>query len=209
MSMLQKYREETENAIAALRSAAQARFQDVVEEPSRHVSEEFESVMQSLEEKRRQNAERVARIREQTSIVQSQLDGLRRMQSAQEALQRSSLSSSRGAPSAHAVQELGRLKHSVRISWRHLENSSGALPLEEAAQKITFLSRCLKYAPFSAKLYGALLAHARSLRSSADRKGADAAAVEAARRQYRETAARMAQAASQLHASSGGSRRNY
>jgi len=200
--MLQHFAQATEEAIRSLRGAAELRFKEVIEEPSKQVSEEFESVMQSLEEKRRANLDRAAMLREQIGVVQSQLDSIGRYSATaargHASRNASFLASSRDSSRAGAEVELVRLKQAVRTAWRLREGGGAGSTAAAATEKITFLSRCLRHAVFSPRLYAALLGHARTLRANADRSSANTRAVDAARAAYRATAQRMAEAAAQL-----------
>lgn len=198
--MLKQFEQATEEAIRSLRGAAELRFKEVIEEPSRQVSEEFEGVMQSLEEKRRANLERAAGLREQIAVVQSQLDSVTRYnanieRSHAQLRATTSVANSR----SNSDQELLRLKQAVRGLWRGLDSAAhGGRATSVSIDKITFLSQCLKHAAYSPRLYAALLGHARSLQTNSERSLANTKAVNAARNSYRATAARMAKAAATL-----------
>lgn len=197
--MLQQFESATEETIRSLRGAAELRFKEVIEEPSKKVSEEFESVMQSLEEKRRANIVRANHLREQISVVQAQLDSLERYNANVERNQlqhQAHVYSSQQAVRAASENELLSLKQSVRSVWRGLENGSRASAV--STEKITFLSRCLKHAKYSHRLHAALLGHARSLRANSEKTKATSKSVDSAKAAYRATAARMAAASAML-----------
>jgi len=197
--MLKQFEQATEEAIRSLRGAAELRFKEVIEEPSRQVSEEFEGVMQSLEEKRRANLERAAGLREQIAVVQSQLDSVTRYNANIERSHAQLRATTSLASRSNSDQELLRLKQSVRGLWRGLESGAPAgRATSVSIDKITFLSQCLKHAAYSPRLYAALLGHARSLQTNSERSLANTKAVNAARSSYRATAARMAKAAATL-----------
>jgi hypothetical protein len=204
MTMISRFQDETEEAIATLRGAAELRFKEIVEAPSHQVSEEFEDIMQSLESKRRANVARAAALREQLVAVTAQLNAVARAGAGAEraagARHAAFLAGARDPARAAAELELLRLKQAVRGLWRGAAAGGGAGDGAGAgaADKIIFLSRALKAARFSPRLYSALLAHARSLRANADRATASSRAVDSARAAYRATAQRMAAAAAQL-----------
>jgi len=141
-----------DETLAALRAGAQLKFSAAMEEPSRQVSEEFEGVMAAMEEKRRSNVERASRLSEQIVAISLQIDSLQR-----------SMAASRPLPPQHnaksellerAERRLTLLKSEVRGAW-------GLVPRDD---RIRFLSRCLRHAPYSGPLYAALAGKAAELR---------------------------------------------
>jgi len=201
--MLQQFELATEETIRSLRGAAELRFKEVIEEPSKQVSEEFESVMQSLEEKRRGNLERAAHLREQLGVVQAQLDSIARYGAtvvrSTAAKNAAFLASARDAPRASAELELVHLKQAVRAAWRERDARAGGPAGGAVAQeRYIFLLHCLREAKFTPRLHAKLFAQTRALQAGSDRTAADARAVAAAHASYRATAARIAGVAAQL-----------
>ena len=204
-SMLERFHQETEEAIASLRGAAELRFKEIVEAPSHQVSDEFEEIMQSLETKRRANVALGAQLREQLQAVSAQLAAIGRAgagaERAASAKHAAYLASASNPARAAADLELLRLKQAVRGIWRGSAASAAAgnpVPGASVTDKVIFLSRALKLTTYSPRVYAALLAHARALRASSERNLSSERAVDSARAAYRATAQRMAAAAQQL-----------
>ena len=147
-----------------LRKNAQERWSEIAEETSRHFGEDFEAAARAVEEKRAANGERIARVREQVGMVEAQVDALNRMRQMHER-GIASAASARSASLRKDEGDLGHLKRLVRGAWQGAANPvTGELPLELLRDKVTFLSRCLRAAPFSAPLHAALAAQVRTLR---------------------------------------------
>ncbi len=190
-AMLVKFREETEAAVDAVRASADGRYQEVLDEVHRLVNEEFEAIMRAIEEKNRVNEDRTARLREQLAITHAQLDAVRRLHAMQAAFHAAGSPDkrelARHAASSSLEEEsmLHELKRRVRGLWAEREEllaSSGLATRSHTRDKQAFLTRALRAAPFSTRLYHALkdTLHATEARAR-DQEALEAARLAAAR----------------------------
>ena len=182
---ISEHQRSVDETLAALRAGAQLRFTSAMEEPSSVISTEFEAVVQEMERKRSANSERVGALREQLAAVTAQLaavnaaaaEGRRRAAS-------SAAAAHRAYPRNHEAESaLAFLRREVRRLWYPLTTED----------RIRFLSRCLRHAPYGTKLAHALQDKAVDLR----RQAAAAATRQAAQ-------AQAAQAQAQAQARGGG-----
>lgn len=196
------YRAGIEETLSSMRAHAQMRFQATLEEPSRQVSAEFEGMMQALEAKRGANAERCARLREQIDMVGSQLASLRAASQNDASRVVASAVAQAGVGGAAAGDralarrngaQLLHLKQWVRQAWAAADAGRGGRGGSGARERVPFLSRCLKWAPYTARLRALLERKVLDLRARAEaRARAVAAGSGLAKRQDDGTAERMA-----------------
>jgi hypothetical protein len=182
--MVLKFREETEDAIEAVRSSATQRFQQVVDEVASLVSDEFDVLVSSIESQRSANEARVAKLREQSALITAQIEAIKKVSVMQSSMNRTSddnLRSSGPQLQARLQDEarLQQLKQRVRRLWDDRDDGL-TLPSSQRA-KLTFLLRAVREAPYSARLYSVLQHHARNEQERRDRRDSDMAAAIAAR----------------------------
>lgn len=189
--MLTKFREETDAAVDAVRASANSRFQEVVDEASRLVNEEFEAIMQAIEDRRRVNEQRMGRLREQLASVTAQLDAVRRVQAMQAAFQsQEEAVARRGNLQEEAM--LQQLKQRVRFLWQQRDEMSGGLQLpSQQRATIEFLSRSIKSASYSQRLFFTLKDQLQTLRERARREDEAALSHRTAVKQFADAAHRM------------------
>lgn len=197
--LIARYRQETDATVDAMRSGAQARFQEVVDQAGHLVSQEFDAIMSTLDDKRRLNAERIARLREQLAMTTVQLDAVRRVVETSDRRPRQvPTPSSRSVmefqldspPSAEAVQ-LQALKQAVRRLWQRYESTHGSVTAAEWRARASFLSEALRRSPYSAHVHNLLQQRMRASRDAAAKAAATDEARRAAMRGFADAAHRV------------------
>jgi len=182
--MVLKFREETEDAIEAVRSSATQRFQQVVDEVASLVSDEFDVLVSSIESQRAANEARVAKLREQSALITAQIEAIKKVSVMQSSMNRNSDDNIRSSgPQLQArLQDearLQQLKQRVRRLWDDRDDGL-TLPSSQRA-KLTFLLRAVREAPYSARLYSLLHQHSRNAQERRLIRDSDMSAAIAAR----------------------------
>ena len=182
--MVLKFREETEDAIEAVRSSATQRFQQVVDEVASLVSDEFDVLVSSIESQRAANEARVAKLREQSALITAQIEAIKKVSVMQSSMNRNSDENIRSSgPQLQArLQDearLQQLKQRVRRLWDDRDDGL-TLPSSQRA-KLTFLLRAVREAPYSARLYSLLHQHSRNAQERRLIRDSDMSAAIAAR----------------------------
>jgi hypothetical protein len=182
--MVLKFREETEDAIEAVRSSATQRFQQVVDEVASLVSDEFDVLVSSIESQRAANEARVAKLREQSALITAQIEAIKKVSVMQSSMNRNSDDNIRSSgPQLQArLQDearLQQLKQRVRRLWDDRDDGL-MLPSSQRA-KLTFLLRAVREAPYSARLYSLLHQHSRNAQERRLIRESDMSAAMAAR----------------------------
>jgi hypothetical protein len=182
--MVLKFREETEDAIEAVRSSATQRFQQVVDEVASLVSDEFDVLVSSIESQRAANEARVAKLREQSALITAQIEAIKKVSVMQSSINRNSDDNIRSSgPQLQArLQDearLQQLKQRVRRLWDDRDDGL-MLPSSQRA-KLTFLLRAVREAPYSARLYSLLHQHSRNAQERRLIRESDMSAAMAAR----------------------------
>jgi hypothetical protein len=195
-TLIARAQAEAAAAVEAIRGSAHSRFQEVVDEASRQVSEEFDAITAALEERSAVNADRLARVREQLAIVNSQLMAVRRVHAAH------ATKLAPGGPNALSAKaptpeeiQLHSLKLTVRKLWTMQTQSlpEGAKSLDASHPGSTesrkrFLTDAIRSSPYNGAMHALLKTQMTSLQEASQKQRAAQSARREALRAFADAA---------------------